>query len=135
MQRVIVSLSLVLLFSLAVVPVSAWATSEPVVSSSVPASSVGADAGSVVDAGSISQPDQTADPAASSTAAAASEPAAGSDDQGGTVYNVTIETEEAEPTIWDKDFNEYTPTEGYLFLLFVLLLSSMVFKLFKGGIW
>lgn len=129
MQRVIVSLTLVLLFSLAVVPVSAWATSEPGVSSSVPASSAGADAGSAADPGSVSEPD----PAASSAAAAAPESAAGSDEQDWTVYNVTLEA--PEPTIWDKDFNEYTPTEGYLFLMFVLLLTSMVFKLFKGGIW
>lgn len=131
MQRVIVSLTLVLLFSLAVVPVSAWATSEPGVSSSVPASSAGADAGSAADPGSVSEPD----PAASSAAAAAPESAAGSDEQGSTVYNVTIEAEATEPTIWEKDFNEYTPTEAYLFLLFVLLLTAMVFRLFKGGIW
>lgn len=131
MQRVIISLSLVLLFSLSVVPVSAWATSELDVISSVSASSAGADAGSVADPGSIPE----SDPAASSTAAADSEPAAGSDEQGSTVYNVTIEAEATEPTIWEKDFNEYTPTEAYLFLLFVLLLTAMVFRLFKGGIW
>lgn len=40
---------------------------------------------------------------------------------------------EPPPTIWDKPFAEYTPTEGYLFLLFVLILSACAFKLFKGG--
>lgn len=37
-------------------------------------------------------------------------------------------------TIWDKPFAEYSPTEGYLFLLFVLVLSFCSFKIFKGGI-
>lgn len=32
-------------------------------------------------------------------------------------------------TIWLKPFEEYTPTEGYLLLLFVLAVSVLVFKL------
>lgn len=34
-------------------------------------------------------------------------------------------------TIWLKPFNEYTPTEGYLLLLFVLTVSVLAFKLVR----
>ena len=34
-------------------------------------------------------------------------------------------------TIWEKSFNSYTPTEGYLLLLFVLAVSLMAFKLVR----
>ena len=43
------------------------------------------------------------------------------------------EEETPVPTIWDKPFTDYTPTEGYLCLLFILFLSVCAFKLFKGG--
>lgn len=36
-------------------------------------------------------------------------------------------------TIWEKPFSEYTPTEGYLLLLFVLVLSSLAYKFFRRG--
>ena len=38
-------------------------------------------------------------------------------------------------TIWNKPFDMYTPTEGFLFLIFVLILTALVFKIFKGGMW
>ena len=34
-------------------------------------------------------------------------------------------------TIWDKPFNSYSPTEGYLLLLTVLVFSMAAFKLVK----
>ena len=34
-------------------------------------------------------------------------------------------------TIWLKPFNEYTPAEGYLLLLFVLTVSVLAFKLVR----
>lgn len=35
--------------------------------------------------------------------------------------------ETAEPNIWDKPFNDYTPQEGYALLTFILVLSACVF--------
>ena len=34
-------------------------------------------------------------------------------------------------TIWLKPFNEYTPTEGYLLLLFIMAVSVLAFKLVR----
>lgn len=41
---------------------------------------------------------------------------------------------EAPATIWEKPFEEYTPTEGYLFLLFVLALTCVFYRIFKKGV-
>lgn len=44
------------------------------------------------------------------------------------------EIEQAETsvqTIWDKDFNEYTPTEGLLLLLFIMAVSVIMFKIVR----
>ncbi len=49
-----------------------------------------------------------------------------------TVSEEIIEPEatvEPDPTIWDKPFNDYTPTEGYLLLLFTAAASVLLFKL------
>lgn len=35
-----------------------------------------------------------------------------------------------EPTIWDKPFNDYTPTEGLLLLIFVLIVLYLVYYIF-----
>lgn len=132
MKRVLLSFSLVLLYSLAVVPVSAWATAESDISAAVPASS--AAASNTVDAfsdaygepWSYPYPSVTPEPVAADPDSAAQSDA-GSD--GWTVYELS-NTE----TIWDKPFEEYTPTEGYLFLIFTLILVYLGFRIFKGGV-
>lgn len=42
--------------------------------------------------------------------------------------------EESVYTIWDKPFDLYTPAEGYLCLLFLVVLTTATFNLFKKGI-
>ena len=129
MKRVFLSFSLVLLLCVSLVPVSAWATSEPTAGSSVPASSASSVADSVVGSSaaesepwSYPYPSVTPEPLA-----AASESAAGSDEW--SVYELT-----SAETIWDKPFEEYTPTEGYLFLIFTVILMYCGFKIFRGGV-
>lgn len=39
--------------------------------------------------------------------------------------------ETAEPNIWDKPFNDYTPQEGYALLTFVLVLAACAFAIFR----
>lgn len=39
--------------------------------------------------------------------------------------------ETAEPNIWDKPFNDYTPQEGYALLTFVLVLAACAFMIFR----
>lgn len=70
-------------------------------------------------------------------------PASSSDSEAdeAAVSSVPLEEDDADsmpestaaPTIWDKPFEEYTPAEGYLFLLFVLAVSCIAFKLFRRG--
>ena len=39
--------------------------------------------------------------------------------------------ETAEPGIWDKSFNDYTPQEGYALLTFVVVLAACVIAIFR----
>ena len=125
-------ISLVLLYSMALVPVSAWATAEPDVGAAVPASS-DVSSSAVLDGStpesepwSYPYPSITPEPVASDPDdTAQSDP--GSDEWA--VYEMSqVET------IWDKPFEEYTPTEGYLFLIFTLILVYLGFRIFKGGV-
>lgn len=151
MKNAILSCAFVLLLGVSLVPVSAWADSELAAGSDVAASDVvlGGAGDAVSDAVSEPAAEPDADSAAASGPAAESAPdgltdnreaPADSSGEEWTVYEVTpiIGEDEAssEPvyTIWDKPFEEYTPTEGYLFLLFVLTFAALAFKLFKGGI-
>ena len=47
------------------------------------------------------------------------------------IYSVEPETP---ATIWEKPFEEYTPTEGYLFILVVLALTCIFYRIFKKGV-
>lgn len=125
-------ISLVLLYSIALVPVSAWATAEPDVGAAVSASS-DVSSSAVLDGStpesepwSYPYPSITPEPvAADSDDTAQSDP--GSDEWA--VYEMSqVET------IWDKPFEDYTPTEGYLFLIFTLILVYLGFRIFKGGV-
>lgn len=63
------------------------------------------------------------------------DPAAGDQDAVQTDPIVIYSVEpEAPATIWEKPFEEYTPTEGYLFLLFVLALTCVFYRIFKKGV-
>lgn len=136
MKNVLLPVALVLVLGVSLVPVSAWADSEPASSTAVETPDVGYD--SVVDAPFVPVPESGSESSADS--AAATDPAEP------TLEDVMQEAEQllaedgenaTDPvyTIWDKPFTEYTPTEGYLFLLFVLVLAYSAFNLFKGGIW
>lgn len=63
------------------------------------------------------------------------DPAAGDQDvvQTDPIIIYSVEPE-APATIWEKPFEEYTPTEGYLFLLFVLALTCVFYRIFKKGV-
>ena len=63
------------------------------------------------------------------------DPAAGDQDvvQTDPIIIYSVEPE-APATIWEKPFEEYTPTEGYLFLLFVLALTCIFYRIFKKGV-
>lgn len=39
--------------------------------------------------------------------------------------------ETAEPGIWDKSFNDYTPQEGYALLTFVVVLAACIIAIFR----
>lgn len=40
-------------------------------------------------------------------------------------------TEDTEPGIWDKSFNDYTPLEGYALLTFVVVLPTCFIVIFR----
>lgn len=219
MKRVIVSLSLVLLFSLAVVPLSAWATAESNVGSAVPASSVAAGDFAVAAAAdygvmpvnydhyiTLQTADQTVvigdtvllsvsidssvAPYVTTYAWDFSNTANFSEysnvlfvENPNSSYEITslaqsgyyrcrvstsegllgysavfhisvVESIDPAPTpapdptptpspdipesdsytIWDKPFEQYTTTEGYLFLIFTLIIVYFGFRIFKGGV-
>lgn len=53
------------------------------------------------------------------------------------VNNSSESTEESSVpsfTLWNKPFDEYTPTEGYLFLLVAGGMTVMLYKIFRKGI-
>lgn len=63
------------------------------------------------------------------------DPAAGDQDAVQTDPIVIYSVEpEAPATIWEKPFEEYTPTEGYLFILVVLALTCVFYRIFKKGV-
>lgn len=125
--------SLSLLVIVALVPVSAWATAEPDAGSTVSASSDVSNNTDLADSSvaesepwSYPYPSITPEPVTSDPDDTAQSDA-GSDEW--SVYELT-----AVETIWDKPFEEYTPTEGYLFLIFTLILVYLGFRIFKGGV-
>ena len=63
------------------------------------------------------------------------DPAAGDQDAVQTDPIIIYSVEpEAPATIWEKPFEEYTPTEGYLFILVVLALTCIFYRIFKKGV-
>lgn len=157
MKNVVVSMAFLLMVCVAMVPVPAWADSEQTVDPSVQTSDVAVvgDNSDSIDVGASSVPDGTNvvdEPIASPTPEPVTN--AGETDANGVtgvgrdevlatsepetmdewqVLELVTESE-SESTIWEKPFDEYTPTEGYLFLLFVLALVCVMFRIFKGGI-
>lgn len=121
------------LLAAALIPLSAYADNTP--ASSVPS----VDAPSAppsVSSSSAADPDgdwvvydvtPTSSPDSEAAEAAASSAPSEEDDADSTPEST------AAPTIWNKPFEEYTPAEGYLFLLFVLAVSCIAFKLFRRG--
>lgn len=129
MKRVFLSVTIVFLFCVSLVPVSAWATSESSSVPAVPASSAFPDDDPV--AGSpTAEPEPWSYPYPSITPEPFTE-APGSDAgaEEWSVYELT-----PVDTIWNKPFEDYTPTEGYLFLIFTVILMYCGFKIFRGGV-
>lgn len=73
-------------------------------------------------------------PAASSVVPASA--SVSSDSSGASVLLAASSSPAASPVavIWDKPFTDYSPTEGYLFLLFVIACIVVFFKTFEWGV-
>ena len=97
-----------------------------VICMAVPAFAAGGDSFAVSSSTSVD--------AVSSAASAASDSSASSVAAGNEPAASSVPASTPAPVIWDKPFSDYTPTEGYLFLLFVLACVVVFYKIFEWGI-